>query len=156
MVTAIVLITCEVDSVAGDWDLAAIVRVGSHDDLAATVTNHIRKTPGVATTNTLIAFRTYSRHDLDSMFSVGFEGQGVRVLRARVSTSSPIVSRPRPSSTSRVVCEPVNGSSPVPVCEVPPAAVPPEDDPVLMSMAMRDGLLSSSTLNGTRWSTPRP
>jgi DNA-binding Lrp family transcriptional regulator len=95
MVTAIVLITCEVDrtsetaetladldgisevySVAGDWDLAAIVRVGSHDDLAATVTNYIRKTPGVATTNTLIAFRTYSRHDLDSMFSVGFEAAG--------------------------------------------------------------------------------
>jgi DNA-binding Lrp family transcriptional regulator len=95
MVTAIVLITCEVDrtsetaeiladldgisevySVAGDWDLAAVVRVGSHDDLAATVTNHIRKTPGVATTNTLIAFRTYSRHDLDSMFSVGFGAAG--------------------------------------------------------------------------------
>ena len=95
MVTAIVLITCEVDrtsetaetladldgisevySVAGDWDLAAIVRVGSHDDLAATVTNQIRKTPGVASTNTLIAFRTYSRHDLDRMFSVGCEAAG--------------------------------------------------------------------------------
>ena len=95
MVTAIVLITCEVDrtsetaealadlegisevySVAGDWDLVAIVRVGNHDDLAAMVTDQIRKTVGVATTRTLIAFRTYSRHDLDRMFSVGFEGAG--------------------------------------------------------------------------------
>jgi DNA-binding Lrp family transcriptional regulator len=92
MVTAIVLVTCEVDqtpetaqaladldgvsevySVAGDWDLVAIVRVGDHDDLAATVTEHIRKVGGVAATRTLIAFRTYSRHDLDRMFSVGFE-----------------------------------------------------------------------------------
>jgi hypothetical protein len=37
------------------------------------VTEHIRKVHGVATTNTLIAFRTYSRHDLDEMFSVGFD-----------------------------------------------------------------------------------
>ncbi|HKP99966.1 MAG TPA: Lrp/AsnC ligand binding domain-containing protein [Actinomycetes bacterium] len=92
MVTAIVLVTCEVDqtpetaqaladldgvsevySVAGDWDLVTVVRVGDHDDLAATVTEHIRKVKGVETTRTLIAFRTYSRHDLDQMFSVGFE-----------------------------------------------------------------------------------
>jgi hypothetical protein len=50
-----------------------VVRVGGHDDLAATVTEHIRKVHGVAATRTLIAFRTYSRHDLDQMFSVGFE-----------------------------------------------------------------------------------
>ena len=63
----------EVYSVAGDWDLVTVVRVGDHDDLAATVTEHIRKVKGVETTRTLIAFRTYSRHDLDEMFSVGFE-----------------------------------------------------------------------------------
>ena len=92
MVTAIVLVTCEVDqtpetaqaladldgisevySVAGDWDLVAVVRVGGHDDLASVVTEPIRKVAGVATTRTLIAFRTYSRHDLDRMFSLGFE-----------------------------------------------------------------------------------
>ena len=92
MVTAIVLVTCEVDqtpetaqaladlagvsevySVAGDWDLVAVVRVGDHDDLAETVTEHIRKVHGVASTRTMIAFRTYSRHDLDEMFSGGFE-----------------------------------------------------------------------------------
>ena len=91
MVTAIVLVTCEVDrtpetaqeladlegvsevySVAGDWDLVAIVRVPEHDDLATVVTERIRKTNGVRATHTLIAFRTYSRHDLDRMFSVGF------------------------------------------------------------------------------------
>ena len=72
MVTAIVLVTCEVDqtpetaqaladldgvsevySVAGDWDLVAIVRVGDHDDLAATVTEHIRKVGGVAATRVI-------------------------------------------------------------------------------------------------------
>ena len=92
LVTAIVLVTCEVDqtpetaqaladlggvsevySVAGDWDLVVVVRVGGHDDLAQTVTEHIRKVHGVASTRTMIAFRTYSRHDLDQMFSVGFE-----------------------------------------------------------------------------------
>jgi len=96
MVTAIVLVTCEVDrtpetaqaladldgvtevySVAGDWDLVAIVRVGDHDDLASVVTEQIRKVAGVAATRTMIAFRTYSHHDLDQLFSVGFEaGQG--------------------------------------------------------------------------------
>ena len=92
MVTAIVLVTCEVDqtpetaqaladldgvsevySVAGDWDLVAIVRVGGHDDLAATVTEHIRKVHVVSSPRTLIAYRSYSRHDLDEMFSIGFE-----------------------------------------------------------------------------------
>ena len=37
------------------------------------LTEHVRKVHGVAATRTLIAFRTYSRHDLDRMFSVGFE-----------------------------------------------------------------------------------
>jgi DNA-binding Lrp family transcriptional regulator len=92
MVTAIVLVTCEVDrtpetaealadldgisevySVAGDWDLVAVVRVGGHEDLASVVTEQVRKVAGVATTRTLIAFRTYSRHDLDRMFSIGLE-----------------------------------------------------------------------------------
>jgi DNA-binding Lrp family transcriptional regulator len=95
MVTAIVLIICEIDqtpetaerlaeldgvrevySVAGDFDLVALVHVGGHGDLASVVTEHIRKTPGVAHTRTLIAFRTYSRHDLDRVFSIGFEAEG--------------------------------------------------------------------------------
>ncbi|GAC1423663.1 MAG: Lrp/AsnC ligand binding domain-containing protein [Actinomycetota bacterium] len=62
----------EVYSVAGEYDLIAIVRVAQHEDLADVVTTRIAKIETIATTETLIAFRAYSRHDLDSMFSVGF------------------------------------------------------------------------------------
>ncbi|HEV8344581.1 MAG TPA: Lrp/AsnC ligand binding domain-containing protein [Candidatus Binatia bacterium] len=61
----------EVYSVAGRYDLAAIVRVKTNDDLAKVVTEHIRKVPGIASSETLIAFRVYSRHDLERMFSIG-------------------------------------------------------------------------------------
>src|SRR6266487_4114823 len=63
----------EVYSVSGEWDLIAIVRVGNHDDLALIVTEHLRKVPGVKSTETLIAWRAYSRYDLDRLFSVRSE-----------------------------------------------------------------------------------
>lgn len=64
----------EVFSVAGRWDLVALVRVGSHDDLATVVSDGIRKLDGVADSETLIAFRTYSQHELEAAFSLGIEG----------------------------------------------------------------------------------
>lgn len=64
----------EVYSVAGRYDLAAIVRVKSNEDLAEVVTEHIRKIGGITASETLIAFRVYSRHDLERMFSIGMEG----------------------------------------------------------------------------------
>ncbi len=63
----------EVYSVAGEFDLVAIVRVLAHDDLAAVIPGGIAKVPGVARTETLIAFQVYSRHDLERMFSIGFD-----------------------------------------------------------------------------------
>jgi hypothetical protein len=39
------------------------------------VTERVRKTAGVLATQTLIAFRTYSRHDLDELFSIGFDAE---------------------------------------------------------------------------------
>lgn len=63
----------EVYSVAGRYDLAAIVRVGSNDDLARVITEHIRKVGGITSSETLIAFRVYSRHDLERMFSIGLD-----------------------------------------------------------------------------------
>lgn len=63
----------EVFSVTGDVDLIAIVRVPRHEDLAEVVTHRIRKVPGVTGTRTHIAFRTYSRGDLESAFSLGAE-----------------------------------------------------------------------------------
>ena len=63
----------EIFSVSGRFDLIAIARVGSTDDLADLVTNKMLKVPGITGSETMLAFRAYSRHDLEGMFSVGFE-----------------------------------------------------------------------------------
>ena len=61
----------EVFSVAGHYDVVAIVRVGDNDRLAAVVSDGIRKVPGIAGTETLIAFRAYSRGELETAYSIG-------------------------------------------------------------------------------------
>jgi DNA-binding Lrp family transcriptional regulator len=61
----------EVYSVTGEFDLVAIIRVRAHEDLAEVVTREIAKVEGIVHTETLVAFRAYSRHDLDAMFSLG-------------------------------------------------------------------------------------
>lgn len=61
----------EVYSVTGEFDLVALVRVRQHDELADVVTGEIAKVDGIVRTETLVAFRAYSRHDLDAMFSLG-------------------------------------------------------------------------------------
>jgi DNA-binding Lrp family transcriptional regulator len=63
----------EVYSVAGEFDLVAIVRVAEHDHLAEVIPGGIAKVQGVERTETLIAFQVYSRHDLEQMFSIGFD-----------------------------------------------------------------------------------
>jgi DNA-binding Lrp family transcriptional regulator len=64
----------EVYSVTGTYDLVALVRVARHDDLADIIPGRISKIPGVAVTDTHVAFRTYSQHDLEAAFSIGLEG----------------------------------------------------------------------------------
>ncbi len=92
VVHAVVLIQCEIDeiheaaekiadidgvsevySVAGEFDLVAIVRVAAHDDLAKVIPQGIAKVGGVVRTETLIAFQVYSKHDLERLFSIGFD-----------------------------------------------------------------------------------
>ncbi len=92
MVTAFVLITAvparvagiaqelveldsvsEVYSVAGDIDLVCVVRVRDHEQLADVVTGEIAKVDGIVSTTTLIAFRAYSRKDLEAMWAIGAE-----------------------------------------------------------------------------------
>ncbi len=92
MISAIVLINADVDripevaqeiaeldgvsevySVAGDADLIAMVRVRAHEDLADVIADRLNKVAGVTGTNTHIAFRTYSRHDLEAAFSLGLD-----------------------------------------------------------------------------------
>lgn len=63
----------EVFSVAGEWDLVAIVRVSSNQELADLVTSRMLQVDGLLDSQTLIAFKVYSRHDLESMFEIGFE-----------------------------------------------------------------------------------
>jgi DNA-binding Lrp family transcriptional regulator len=64
----------EVYSVAGDVDLVALVRVREFEEVAEVVAGRINKVPGVIDTATHIAFRAYSKHDLESAFSLGLEG----------------------------------------------------------------------------------
>ena len=61
----------EVYSVAGRFDLAVIIRTKDNEQMAKLVTNHMLKVDGILKSETLISFRVYSRHDLDSMFSIG-------------------------------------------------------------------------------------
>jgi DNA-binding Lrp family transcriptional regulator len=93
VISAIVLINAEVDripevaaaiaelkgvsevySVTGDVDLIAIVRVRHHEELADIIADQLNKVSGVQGTQTHIAFRTYSRHDLEAAFSLGLDG----------------------------------------------------------------------------------
>jgi DNA-binding Lrp family transcriptional regulator len=91
VITAIVMVTVETDqipevaqaiadidgvsevySVAGHVDLIAIVRVREFDQVADVIAGKIDKVEGVLDTETNIAFRAYSRHDLEAAFAIGF------------------------------------------------------------------------------------
>jgi len=61
----------EAYSVTGEWDFVAIVRVPDHDQLANVVTAAIGGLDGVVRTQTMVAFAAFSRHDLESLFSIG-------------------------------------------------------------------------------------
>ena len=61
----------EVYSVAGRYDLVAIIRARDNDQMAELVTNHMLKVGGIIKSETIMAFRVHSRHDLEGMFSIG-------------------------------------------------------------------------------------
>ena len=61
----------EVYSVSGNYDLIAIVRVPSNDDLAILVTDNLRNLESILKTETMLAFKTFSKHDLEAMFAIG-------------------------------------------------------------------------------------
>ena len=61
----------EVYSVTGAIDLIAMVRVSHLDEVAAVVADELNRVPGVVSTETHIAFRAYSAHDLEAAFSLG-------------------------------------------------------------------------------------
>jgi DNA-binding Lrp family transcriptional regulator len=63
----------EVYSVSGDWDLVAIVRVPQYEDIAHVVTEVFPTVPGLVRTQTLTAFRAYSKKDLEQAWDIGVE-----------------------------------------------------------------------------------
>ena len=92
MVTAIVLMVCErgklqqtaeallevrevkeVSSVAGEYDLVAVVRVRHYDEMSDVVPGKLAGIPGIARTTTLMAFQCYSRRDLERMWGIGLD-----------------------------------------------------------------------------------
>lgn len=64
----------EVYSVAGEYDLVAMVRVRRYEQMADVVPQKIGAVPGIVRTQTLMAFEHYSRHDLERMWGLGMEG----------------------------------------------------------------------------------
>jgi DNA-binding Lrp family transcriptional regulator len=95
MITAIVLINTEVGrtpevaealvetdgvaeaySVAGDWDVVAIVKVHDYEEMAELVPKRLAAIDGITRTTTLMAFRRYSKKLMERMWEIGFaEGQ---------------------------------------------------------------------------------
>lgn len=92
MITAIVLINADpkripeaaarlagiegvsrVYSVSGEWDLVALVEVTDYDSVARVVTEEFRDVPGIVRTQTLTAFRAYSKQDLEQAWDIGLE-----------------------------------------------------------------------------------
>jgi len=63
----------EVFSVAGRHDLVAIVRVSENEDLADVISDKMRHLQGIVETETMIAFRAYSRHELEAGFELGLD-----------------------------------------------------------------------------------
>lgn len=64
----------EVYSVSGRYDLVAMVRVSEVDDLADVVTRQMARIEGITQSETMLAFQSYSRHDLEALFAIGSDG----------------------------------------------------------------------------------
>lgn len=63
----------EVYSVSGEWDLVAMVRVSEYDQIARVVTEEFPRVEGIERTQTLTAFRAYSRKDLEQAWDIGVD-----------------------------------------------------------------------------------
>ncbi len=63
----------EVYSVSGEWDLVAIVRVAEYAQIAQVITEKFPDVPGLIRTQTLTAFRAYSKKDLEQAWDIGVE-----------------------------------------------------------------------------------
>jgi DNA-binding Lrp family transcriptional regulator len=88
MITAIVVMNCqvgkvhevaealteldgvaEVYSVSGEFDILVICKVRQYEDLATLVTQQITGIDGILSTNTHMAFRAYSKHNMERVWA---------------------------------------------------------------------------------------
>jgi DNA-binding Lrp family transcriptional regulator len=63
----------EVYSVAGPFDMIAVVRVREHEQLSDLVTEKIGALEGINDTETLIAFRSFAKKDLGMLWDIGVD-----------------------------------------------------------------------------------
>ena len=63
----------EVYSVAGNYDLVIMVRVRDNETMAQLVTQQMVTIEAIDSTHTMLAFKAFSRHDLESLFAIGFD-----------------------------------------------------------------------------------
>ena len=63
----------EVYSVSGEWDLVAIVKVAEYEQIAQVVTERFPEVSSIERTQTLTAFRAYSKKDLEQAWDIGVE-----------------------------------------------------------------------------------
>jgi DNA-binding Lrp family transcriptional regulator len=63
----------EVFSVAGRYDLIAVVKVARNEDLADVISDQMRRLEGIVETETMIAFRAYSKKELEAGFELGLD-----------------------------------------------------------------------------------
>ena len=61
----------EVYSVSGKWDLVGMLRIAQNEQLGEVVTSQMTKIEGITKTETMVAFKAFSRHDLECMFDIG-------------------------------------------------------------------------------------
>jgi DNA-binding Lrp family transcriptional regulator len=63
----------EVYSVTGDWDLVTVLRLPAYEDLATVVTEKMTGVKGILRTQTMMAFKAYSREDLEQAWDLGVQ-----------------------------------------------------------------------------------
>jgi len=61
----------EVYSVSGRFDLVAVIRLPHADDLAELMTEKVVGVEGITKTESMVAFKTFSKDDLAGMIEMG-------------------------------------------------------------------------------------
>jgi DNA-binding Lrp family transcriptional regulator len=63
----------EVYSVTGEWDLVTVLRLPAYEDLSTVVTEKMVALSGIRRTQTMMAFKAYSREDLEQAWDLGVQ-----------------------------------------------------------------------------------